>query len=364
MGTDVIDLSAAADSITSVSPDLVRADRLNQLLAAGSAAWTALREELEELVTAGVLDRWRRPQQEVSFHLAWQVADYVDFYSSRYHAENLGRLFRPDAAPLPENWLHLPVGYHGRSSTVIVDGTPVLRPRGQIRTEAGDVEFGPSRRLDFELELGFVIGGATAIGEPVPVSEADRHLFGVVLLNDWSARDIQAWEYVPLGPFLGKSFATSVSAWVMPLTALAGARVPGPQQSPEPLEYLRCGDPWALDLDLEVWLRPAGSDGGERIATVGAAEGLYWNPAQQLAHMTVNGASLTAGDLFGTGTVSGPGEDQRGSMLELAWGGSRPVRIGDTTRTFLEDGDEVTLRARSPLGNIPLGPVRGEIRSA
>jgi len=364
VGTDVVDLFAAAASITSVSEDLVRADGLDPLLAAGWDAWTALREELGELEEAGDLERWRRPQEEVSFHLAWQVADYVDFYSSRHHAENLGRLFRPDASPLPENWLHMPVGYHGRSSTVVVDGTPVRRPHGQVRTDAGDVVFGPSRQLDFELELGFVVGGATPVGEPVPVTEADRHLFGVVLLNDWSARDIQAWEYVPLGPFLGKSFATSVSAWVMPLAALAGERVRGPRQTPEPLAYLRCRDSWALDLNLEVWLRPAGSDGAERIAAVGAAQGLYWNAAQQLAHMTVNGASLAPGDLIGTGTVSGPGDAEVGSMIELARGGSRHVRIGPTTRTFLEDGDEVTLRARSATGHIPLGPVRGEILPA
>lgn len=366
VGTDLVDLRAAAGRFTAVDPSLLRAEHLNPLLAAGSGAWSPLRDELLTLAGSGALDEFRRPQEGATLHLAWDVVDYVDFYSSRHHAENVGRIFRPDDPSLPENWLHLPAGYHGRSATVVVDGTPIRRPRGQLRAADGGVELGPTRMLDFELEIGFVVGGHSALGEPVAASEAGEHLFGVVLLDDWSARDIQAWEYVPLGPFLGKSFATSVSAWVMPMAALADARRPGPAQDPVPLEYLRTTEQWALDIDLEAWLRPAGADRGGLVTTVNAAEGLYWNPAQQLAHLTVNGARLSPGDLLGSGTVSGPRPDQMGSLLEASRGGASPIAVGAHTRGFLEDGDEVTMRATAngaPVP-IPLGPVRGSVLPA
>jgi fumarylacetoacetase len=363
VGEDVVDLRAAAGHVTSVSPDILRSGRLNALLGTGAPVWSELRSDLLDLVRRGILDQYFMSQDEVKYALAWDVADYVDFYSSQFHAENVGRIFRPEAPDLPDNWLHLPAGYHGRSSTVVVDGTPVRRPVGQIRTETGEIVLGPSRMLDFELELGFVLGGRTDVGQPVPISQAHSHLFGVVLVNDWSARDIQAWEYVPLGPFLGKSFATSVSSWVVPFAALTECRVAGPVQDPEPLSYLRTPDQWGLDTDLEVWIRPAGASVSELVATVNAAEGLYWNPAQQLAHMTVNGASVSPGDLFASGTVSGPSPNQRGSLLELSWGGTREVQVGDVTRTFLLDGDEVIFQARtnSPAGHIPLGPVSGRV---
>jgi fumarylacetoacetase len=363
VGSDVVDLRAAAGHVTSVPADILRSSRLNPLLAAGAAAWSEFRSDLQDLVQRGILDQYFVSQDEVSYALAWDVADYVDFYSSRFHAENVSRIFRPDAPKLPDNWLHLPAGYHGRSSTVVVDGTPVRRPSGQIRTAAGEVGLGPTRMLDFELELGFVLGGRTEIGCPVPITRAGDHLFGVVLVNDWSARDIQAWEYTPLGPFLGKSFATSVSSWVVPFAALAECRVAGPVQEPEPLPYLNSAEPWSLDMDLEVWIRPAGSSRAELMSTVNAAEGLYWNPAQQLTHMTVNGASVSPGDLFGSGTVSGPAEDQLGSLLEMSLGGTREVQVGDSTRTFLADGDEVTLRgaANSQAGTTLLGSVRGHV---
>lgn len=361
IGTDVIDLSVAAAALTSVPPELIEADRLNPLLAAGATAWAAVREELTELVGSGRLDEARRAQDDVTLHLAWDVADYVDFYSSRHHAENLGRIFRPDSPGLPENWLHLPSGYHGRSSTVVVDGTPIRRPKGQVKTSTGLIGFESTSRLDLELELGFVVGGHTAIGEPVAIDAAAEHLFGVVLMNDWSARDIQAWEYVPLGPFLGKSFATSVSAWVTPIAALESIRTTGPIQEPAPLPHLRPSEPWSWTLDLEVWIRPAGAEQSSLVSRVDAATGLYWNPAQQLAHLTSNGARLSPGDLFGSGTVSGPSPDQRGSLVELSWGGSDPIAVGDHSRSFLEDGDEVTLRAASGDGKIVLGPVSGTV---
>ena len=275
-----------------------------------------------------------------------EVADYVDFYSSLDHATNLGRMFRPDAEPLLPNWRHLPVGYHGRAGTVVPSGTPIRRPSGQRRPE-----FGPSARLDIELEAGYVIGTPSTMGEPVPIERALDHVFGMVLVNDWSARDIQAWEYQPLGPFLGKSFATSVSHWVVPLDQLADRRVPREPQDPQPLDYLR-EEPWAFDIPLEVELN------GTVVARSNTRH-LYWSIAQQVAHLTVNGASLRTGDLLATGTISGPEPDERGSLIELSWNGQEPIELSDgSTRTFLEDGDEVILRGD------PLGEVSGRIEPA
>ncbi len=365
VGTRIIDLDQAATTgrLTSVDPSLLTTGRLNELLAAGRPSWEALRSELLAKVPSGELGEGRE-QSGVNMHLAWEVTDYVDFYSSRHHAENLGRLFRPNAKPLMANWLHMPVGYHARAGTVVVDGTPIVRPSGQ-RAVDGQVEFGPTNRLDIELELGFVLGGPTAMGTPVPIDDAADHLFGMVMLNDWSARDIQAWEYQPLGPFLGKSFATSVSAWVLPVQALEGARVGGvDQDDPVPLDYLRSETPWHFDLQLEVWMRPAGAEHASKVAEVSSAEGLYWNAAQQLAHLTVNGASIRAGDLFGTGTISGPEPEQAGSFIELSMGGSQPFQLGGIDRTFLDDGDEIILfgKAVTDHGDIPLGPVSGVIQ--
>ncbi len=368
VGREIVDLTdlASRGEVSSVDPTLLQGGSLDGLLAAGAGTWNALREELVARATGPGFGSKPFDQDEVAMHLAWTVADYVDFYSSRHHAENVGRIFRPDRAPLLPNWLHLPVAYHGRSGTVVVDGTPIRRPHGQRRTPSG-IKFGPSTRLDIELELGFVCGGPSRLGEPVPISEAGGHLFGVVLLNDWSARDIQAWEYVPLGPFLGKSFATSVSAWVMPIAALDGARVDGPPQTdPVPLPYLRTDDPWGLSLDLEVWMTPAGAQEASRIAAVNTGRALYWNAAQQLAHMTVNGATIRPGDLFGSGTVSGPTRTERGSLLELTWSGAEPIDVDGSSRTFLEDGDRITLTgsAPGPQAPIPLGPVSGVIQPA
>jgi len=271
------------------------------------------------------------PVADVEWQLPFRVADYVDFYSSLEHATNMGRMFRPDQEPLTPNWRHLPIGYHGRSGTIVAGGTDIRRPRGQRR--AGD--FGPSQKLDIELELGFVIGKPSKLGQPVPVDRALEHVFGVVLVNDWSARDIQAFEYVPLGPFLGKSFATSISPWVTTLDELK--RLPGVEQEPEPLEHLRIAS-FAFDVPLEVELN------GEVVSRTNARH-LYWNVAQQIAHLTSNGATLRTGDLLATGTISGPGERERGSLIELTW----------NEGPFLQDGDEVVLRGE------PLGEVRGRI---
>jgi fumarylacetoacetase len=319
---------------------------LDELLSDGRAAWERATEQAVAAVDAGDAT----PAEQVTPQLPFTVADYVDFYSSLEHATNLGRMFRPDAEPLLPNWRHLPVGYHGRAGTVVVSGTPIRRPRGQAKPPDADVPaYGPSRRLDIELELGFVVGVPSSHGEPVPTRAFADHVFGVVLVNDWSARDIQAWEYVPLGPFLGKSFATSVSAWVTPLALLDERRVAAPPQDPEPLPHLRVEGDWAYDLPLEVELN------GTVIAR-GNARALYWTMPQQLAHATSNGASVRTGDLMASGTISGAERGSEGSLIELAWNGTEPLRLADgSERTFLEDGDEVVLRSDL------LAEVRGRI---
>jgi fumarylacetoacetase len=344
-----------------VPRELVDAPNLDRLLAADVAQWARLRAALKERLAAAVPAEARLPLTEAILCLPFTVADYVDFYSSLEHASNLGRMFRPGGEPLFPNWRHLPVGYHGRAATVVPSGTAIHRPSGQRPGPEGPT-FGPSRRLDIELELGFVTGGpANALGHPIAIEQAEERIFGLVLVNDWSARDIQAWEYQPLGPFLGKSFATSISAWVVPLEAVEGRRVAGPRQEPPPLEYLRTSEPWAFDLELEVQLRPAGGD-PHTISRVNARE-LYWTIAQQLAHASCNGAIVRPGDLLASGTISGSEQGGQGSMIELTWNGERPLAFGDATRTFLEDGDTVTIRGRAGTGAdaVVLGEVEGTI---
>jgi len=330
------------DAVPSAST-LFAKPSLDALLAAGPQVWQALRTRVSELLTRGGDEQALTapsvvPLVGTTVHLPFTVADYVDFYSSQQHAENVGTIFRPDAPSLPENWKHLPIGYHGRAGTVVVSGTPVVRPLGQRKPRgAPSPSFGPSQRLDIECEVAFVVGVGSQAGEPVPTSAFTEHVFGVMLLNDWSARDIQAWEYQPLGPFLGKSFATSVSPWVVPLAGLAGARVDPPTQDPPVFDYLVDPDPWALDLELEIRLNGT-------VVSRPPFRTQYWTPGQQLAHLTVNGASLRTGDVFASGTVTGPLREQRGSFLELSWGGQEPFALDDgTTRTFLEDGDTVSI---------------------
>ncbi|GAA2247484.1 MULTISPECIES: fumarylacetoacetase [Kitasatospora] len=348
IGEFVLDLGAAARAVGEPSV-LLDADSLNPLLAAGRPVWTQVRAALTRWLGdesyRSALSPCLLERDGVELHLPFEVADYVDFYASEHHASNLGRIFRPGSEPLTPNWKHLPIGYHGRAGTVVVSGTPVVRPHGQRKAPADPLpSFGPSRRLDIEAEVGFVVGAGTELGRSVPLEAFREHVFGVVLVNDWSARDIQAWEYVPLGPFLGKSFATSLSPWVVPLDALEHARVAPPARDVEPLPYLddREAEPWGLDLALEVRLN------GHLISRPPFAT-MYWTAAQQLAHLTVNGASLRPGDLFASGTVSGPEVDSRGALIELTWNGENPVKLPDgTTRTFLEDGDEVTITATAP----------------
>ncbi len=362
VGDQVIDLVELAE-VTGGDPAVFDQPSLNAFLGLGPSTWRAHRSLLRHLLrdegSAELVSAVLVPLAEVEPLLPFAVADYVDFYASIHHATNVGQIFRPDGDPLTPNWRHLPIGYHGRAGTVVVSGTDVTRPVGQRkdRTDPTPV-VGPSLRLDIEAELGFVVGAPSPLGSRVGVADFAEHVFGVVVVNDWSARDLQAWEYVPLGPFLGKSFATSISAWVVPLAALAGALHPVAEQLPEPVDYLR-GPGNGYDLDIEVLLN------NQLISTCPFAQ-LYWSPAQMLAHLTVNGASLRTGDLYASGTISGPERNQYGSLLELTWNGTRPLQLPDGPHAFLVDGDEVVLRgiARTPDGPLRLGEVRGRIRPA
>lgn len=364
IGEDVLDVGAVAERRRAPFADVLAAPALNPLLAAGPPTWREVRARLVAWLTdPAAADDVRphlHPRAEVVLHLPYEVADYVDFYSSEHHATNVGRILRPGQDPLTPNWKHLPLGYHGRAGSVVVSGTPVVRPRGQ-RLRDGTPVFGPSTRLDFEAEVGFLLGPGTSPGSSIAVADVAEHIFGVFLLNDWSARDLQAWEYMPLGPFLGKSFATSVSPWVVPLDALGAAQVAPPPRDPEPLPYLRDGDGWGLDLVLEVRLN------GYVISRPPFAT-TYWTPAQQLAHLTVNGAPTRPGDIFASGAVSGPDRHQRGSLLELTWDGTEPLELPDgSIRTFLTDGDEVVITATAPGpgdSRIGFGEVRGAVQPA
>jgi fumarylacetoacetase len=360
LGDQVIDLAGLCRA-AGRDAEVFEQPTLNAFLATGPTMWA----ETRQLLTSAVADPSGRalvaphltPLDAVRLHLPIEVGDYVDFYASEHHATNVGQIFRPGADPLTPNWKHMPIGYHGRSGTVVVSGTEIRRPRGQVkRPDQVLPSFGPSRKLDLEAELGWVVGVPSLPGEPVGVEDFRRHVFGVVVLNDWSARDLQAWEYVPLGPFLGKSFGTSISAWVLPLEALDDARVEPPEQQPELLPYLRPpGTGYAIEVEVRI--------NGQLVSTCPYAD-LYYTPAQMLAHLTVNGAHLRTGDLYGSGTISGVAPDERGSLLELTWNGSQPLHLGTHgTRTFLEDHDEVVLSARSGgPSRARLGEVRGTVR--
>ena len=353
IGDSVLDLLPVLGEQVFAEPSL------NAFMAQGRARWSDVRARITELLTD---ERHRRsveaalhPLPGVRLHRPFEVGDYVDFYASENHAANVGRLFRPGGEPLMPNWKHLPVGYHGRSGTVVLSGTPVPRPNGQ-RPGEGAPTFGPSRRLDFEAEVGFVIGAGST--RPVTVGQFADHVFGVFLVNDWSARDIQAWESRPLGPFLAKSFATSISPWIVPLEALAYAQVRPPAQDPEPLPYLVGRGNTGFDLALEVRLN-------RQVVSRPPFATMYWTPAQMLAHMTVNGASTRTGDFFASGTVSGPAREQRGCLLELSWGGTEPLKLPDgSARSFLEDGDEVAISAIAPAADgrrLGFGEVTGRV---
>ncbi|MYQ46792.1 fumarylacetoacetase [Streptomyces sp. SID4985] len=365
LGDRVLDAGAVARQLGSPDADLLARPTLNPLLAAGPEAWSRVRGALTTWVTdpahGAVVEPHLHPLAEVGLHLPFEVADYVDFYASENHARNVGRIFRPNAIDsLTLNWKHLPIGYHGRAGTIVVSGTDVVRPSGQ-RKGPDDPEpvFGPSVRLDIEAEVGFVVGTPSAQGTSVPLTDFREHVFGLCLLNDWSARDIQAWEYVPLGPFLGKSFATSVSAWITPLAALEHARVAPPERTHPLLPYLDDSGTGPGGYDLRISVAING-----QVVSEPPFSTMYWTAAQQLAHLTVNGASLRTGDLYASGTVSGPAENQRGSLLELTWNGRDPLELPDGKRAFLEDGDAVTLTAWAPGAEgarVGLGEVSGRI---
>lgn len=337
-------------------------ERLNAFMALGRDAWTAVRRRLLELLSAdnptlrddaALRQAALVPQSQVRMELPAVIGDYTDFYSSRYHAENVGTMIRGPENALQPNWLHLPVAYHGRASSVVISGTPIHRPLGQTMADgAASPRFGPSRALDFELEMGFFIGPGNNLGEPVSAAAAEPHIFGLVLVNDWSARDLQKWEYQPLGPFLAKNFATTISPWVVTLDALEPFRTAGPVQDPQPLPYLQTSQNATYDIELAVTLRPG--QGGEDKQEGGQAteicrsnfRHLYWSMCQQLAHHTISGCNLRSGDLLASGTISGPTPESRGCLLERTWGGREPLTLTDgSQRRFLEDGDEVTLTA-------------------
>jgi fumarylacetoacetase len=328
IGDHVVDLAAAG-----IAPELTAQHALNALMASGRGA--EVRTAAAELLTGAPRDDVVHPIEDCECLLPFAVADYVDSYSSLHHATNLGQILRPGTEPLMPNWRHIPVAYHGRAGSVVVSGTPIPRPVGMVATGDAPPAAAPSRSLDIELEVGTIIGRP---GTRVTPDDAASLVFGFVLLNDWSARDIQAYEYQPLGPNLGKSFATTISPWVVTLDALRPYLVAPPPQAPEPAPYLRAREPWGLDLQLEVLLN------GHPICRTRFAD-MYWTFAQQVAHMTVNGAAARTGDLIGSGTVSGPNAGERGSLIEATWRGAEPLTLPDgSTRTFLEDGDTVTLR--------------------
>jgi fumarylacetoacetase len=352
IGDSVFDLaraeSAGLFANTGLEHDTFRRDSLNEFLAHNRGVWTTVRTRITEVLDADNADGQSFADAHdlivshpVILHVPVDVGDFVDFYSSEQHALNVGRIFRPDGEALLPNWKHLPVGYHGRAGTIVVSGTTIHRPNGQRRGANGPV-FGPTEKLDLECEVGFVTGHGPGPGTAIRVEEAEHHIFGLCLVNDWSARDIQAWEYVPLGPFLGKSFATTISPWIVPLEALEPYRTPAPTQAPEPLPYLRSTNRVAVDLDLSVSV--TSSNGASATVCRTSFATMYWTMAQQLAHATVNGATVRPGDLFASGTVSGQGKGAFGSLLEVTWNGEEPFTLSDgSTRTFLEDGDTVSI---------------------
>ena len=357
IGDAIVDLAAlqAAGLLTldAGQLDVFAQPSLNAFIALGRDAWRSVRVQVSQLLDAGCATlrddaaRARQvlvPMRDATMHLPVDIPGYTDFYSSKDHATNVGSMFRDPKNALLPNWSEMPIGYNGRASSVVVSGTPVRRPMGQLKL--ADQErpiYGACRKLDIELETGFIVGRGNALGEPIACGEAEDHIFGMVLLNDWSARDIQQWEYVPLGPFNAKTFATTISPWIVTLDALEPFRVAQPEQRPEPLPYLRHAGAHAFDISLEVRLRPEGSDAATTISRTNFKY-MYWTMAQQLAHHTVSGCNTRVGDLMGSGTISGPTPDSFGSLLELTWNGARPLALeGGGTRTFIVDGDELTL---------------------
>ncbi len=352
IGDQILDLAAVAEAgLLGVSPGVFRQASLNSFIALGRATWRTTRAAISALLRDDNLPLRDNQalrakvfvaQDQASMHLPLEIPGYTDFYSSKEHATNVGSMFRDPANALLPNWLHIPIGYNGRASSVVVSGTPVQRPKGQLKLPDSEAPvFGACRKLDFELETGFVIGQPNALGEPIDIANAEQHIFGMVLLNDWSARDLQQWEYVPLGPFNSKSFATSISPWVVTMDALEPFRVASPVQQPEPLSYLQQSGKNGYDITLEVLLTPGEKAAAQTICRTNF-KAMYWTMVQQLAHHTVSGCNTRIGDLMGSGTISGSTPDAFGSMLELTWNGKNPLTLADgSQRSFIQDGDEV-----------------------
>lgn len=375
VGDFVVDVSQLVVEGLLPEPTLAQRPALNDFFAAGPSVWSATRARLSQILRHDeprlrdnrvLRDKVLIPQSDVEMQLPCEIGDYTDFYSSREHATNVGTMLRGADNALQPNWLHLPVGYHGRASSIVASGVDVRRPMGQTKpADATAPTFGPSKSLDFELELGVFVGPGNRLGEPIPIGRALSSLFGVVLVNDWSARDIQAWEYVPLGPFLAKNFGTSISPWVVPLEALEPFRVVGPKQDPPVLPYLRCDENSSYDIHLEVRLQTAA--GGDMVISRSNSRHLYWSFTQQLSHHTVNGCNLRPGDLLATGTISGPTPDSYGSMLELSWRGSKPLTLPNgEMRSFLQDGDRLTMTGwcQGDGYRVGLGEVTGTVLPA
>ena len=354
IGDQIADLSVLQQAgLLTLAEPVFAQPRLNDFIALGRPVWREIRMQLSALFEAGqgqlrdadaLRSRALVPLAAASLHLPVEIPGYTDFYSSKEHATNVGTMFRDPKNALLPNWLEMPIGYNGRASSVVVSGTPVRRPNGQLKLPDQERPvFGACRKLDIELETGFIVGQGNALGEPISADDAEAHIFGMVLLNDWSARDIQQWEYVPLGPFNAKTFATSISPWVVTLDALEPFRVEQPDQQPQPLPYLRHAGAHGFDIGLEVHLKPAGAAHARTIARTNFRH-MYWSMAQQLAHHTVSGCNTRVGDLMGSGTISGPQADSFGSLLELTWNGQKPLQLASgETRSFIEDGDTLTL---------------------
>ncbi|MDX1476491.1 MAG: fumarylacetoacetase [Saprospiraceae bacterium] len=366
IGDQIIDLVALHAEgllpVPGVNRAVLEQPYLNDFIALGKSTANAVRAALTEVLKSEAGTSVREtvtkclvPVQQAEMCLPVKVGDYTDFYSSKEHATNVGSMFRDPANALLPNWLHLPVGYHGRASSIVVSGTPVKRPYGQTMPEgATSPQYGPSRLLDFELEMGFIIGKPNQLGTQITTAEAEEHIFGLVLFNDWSARDIQKWEYVPLGPFLGKSFASTISPWIVMLEALDPFRVAGPVQTPGVLPYLQYEGKKNYDINLEVAIQTP--TGAEVTVCRSNSKYLYWNMCQQLAHHTVNGCNMNVGDLCASGTISGPDPSSYGSMLELTWRGTKPIQMPDgSERKFLNDGDTVVLRGYALRHGVRIG---------
>lgn len=375
IGQYVLDLTLLeTEGLLLSNQPLFTSDSLNHFASKGPKVWSTIRKQIQSLLSqdnktlqdnTALLQKVLLPINEVVMQLPFSIGGFTDFYASEQHATNVGRLFRANENALLPNWKHIPVGYNGRASTVFPSGTAITRPKGQIKTPDMDAPiFAPTAKLDFELEMGFFIGAGNADGKPIPIDEAHAHIFGLVLLNDWSARDIQAFEYQPLGPFLSKSFATSISPWVVPYEAIAQAKAALPKQIPKPIDYLYQENPTQPDIQLTVELQPHGSITRTTICKTNA-KALYWSMEQMLAHHTVNGCIMKPGDLLGTGTISGLERDNWGSLLEISFNGKQPLQLDEgIERTFLKDGDTVIFTGHCQIGDttIGFGELEGMIR--